>query len=87
MRYEKTISISERLDALLELIREGGYSTIALSNELRVSEPTINRDIQYLREKGHGIKAVREEKKWAYRIECQPNQQAANSRTNGAKPK
>ena len=39
-----------------------------LAEKLGVSEPTINRDIEFLRSQGYEIKAVRIDQRWAYRI-------------------
>ncbi len=68
MRYEKTSAISERHSILLQLVREGDHSTRSLADQLEVSEPTINRDIEFLREQGYEIKAVRVQRRWAYRL-------------------
>lgn len=68
MRYERTSAISDRHSTLLQLVREGDHSTKSLADELAVSEPTVNRDIEFLREQGYEIKAVRVKRKWAYRM-------------------
>ena len=68
MRYERTSSISNRHRTLLKLIRKGGYSSSGLAERLGVSEPTVNRDIEFLREQGYQIKAVRVDRRWAYRL-------------------
>lgn len=68
MRYERTTAISERHTLLIGLIRRGELSSKSLADELGVSEPTVNRDIEFLRSQGYEIKAVRVDRKWAYRF-------------------
>lgn len=68
MRYARTSAIPERHRSLLGLIREANLSTRSLADRLGVSEPTVNRDIEFLREQGHQIKAVRVDRRWAYRL-------------------
>jgi len=58
MRYQRSIEIEQRLDALLELIRSRKYSTPALAEKVGVSIPTISRSVEALRERGHNITAV-----------------------------
>lgn len=70
VRYERTSAISERHSTLLQLVREGDHSTKSLADHLEVSQPTINRDIEFLREQGYEIKAVRVQRRWAYQIAC-----------------
>lgn len=53
---------------LVDLIRQGQLSSKDLAEELGVSEPTVNRDIEFLRSKGYEIKAIRVARKWAYQI-------------------
>jgi DeoR/GlpR family transcriptional regulator of sugar metabolism len=69
MRYKQLATISSRHSRLLDLVREGAYSTPSLSKRLGVSEQTIYRDIDYLKQKGYLIKAVRMSRGWAYRID------------------
>ena len=69
MCYDQLDSISNRHSRLLELVREGAYSTPALSELLSVSEQTIYRDIDYLKKNGHAIKAVRVSRGWAYQLQ------------------
>jgi len=68
VQYERTNAISERHNHIIELIRTGELSSKRLASELGVSEPTVNRDIEFLRSQGYEIKAVRVEQRWAYRI-------------------
>lgn len=68
MRYERTTAISGRHEKLLELIQVGNHSTRSLADQLDVSKPTISRDIEFLRDRGYQIKAMRVDRRWAYRI-------------------
>jgi len=68
MRYQRSLEIEQRLDAVLELIRTGNYSTPALAEEVGVSIPTISRSVEALRERGHNIKAVNGSNGWRYTI-------------------
>ena len=58
MRYQRSMEIEQRLDAVLELIRSGSYSTPALAEKLGVSVPTISRSVEALRERGYNIQAI-----------------------------
>ena len=68
MRYNQTLAISERHTALLTLIQQGAFSSPALAEKLGVSQPTIHRDILFLRSQGHRIESVRRASGWAYRL-------------------
>lgn len=68
MRYEQLLAISSRHRSLLQLIREADNSCYDLAGQLGVSEPTVNRDIEYLRRHGYEIKAVRVDRRWAFRL-------------------
>lgn len=68
MRYERTTAIADRHTSLLDLMRGGDLSSKRLAKKLGVSEPTVNRDIEFLRSQGYEIKAVRVDQRWAYRI-------------------
>lgn len=68
MRYQRSLEIEQRLDAVLELIRTGNYSTPALAEEVGVSIPTISRSVEALRERGLNIKAVNGPNGWRYTI-------------------
>ena len=68
MRYHQTLAISERHDALLSLVHEGTFSSPGLAKKLGVSEPTIHRDILFLRSQGHRIESVRLASGWAFRL-------------------
>lgn len=66
MPYDRSLAIAERHESLLALIEIGGSSAAALAKALKVSEATINRDVSYLRSKGHSIIARRLESGWAF---------------------
>lgn len=66
--YGRSKSIEERLNAVLKLIRKGQHSTPTLADALGVSRPTISRCLAALRERGHGIRAVRNADGWAFEI-------------------
>lgn len=68
MPYERAFSITRRLRRLIPLIRSGRFSTPALAKRLKVSEQTIYRDIDCLKEKGYSIRSVRLSKGWAYKL-------------------
>jgi biotin operon repressor len=68
MRYQRYRDIEERLGELLRLIRSGRYTTRALASALRVSRPTVSRDIGALRERGYAIRAVKDAESWAYEL-------------------
>ncbi|MEQ8636737.1 MULTISPECIES: HTH domain-containing protein [Gimesia] len=68
MRYQRSMEIEQRLDAVLELIRSGSYSTPALAEKLGVSVPTISRSVEALRERGYNIQAIRGARGWRYTI-------------------
>lgn len=68
MRYQRSLEIEKRLDAVLELIRTGSYSTPALAEKIGVSIPTISRSVEALRERGHNIRAVRGPNGWRYAV-------------------
>jgi predicted DNA-binding transcriptional regulator YafY len=66
MHYQRTLDIQRRLQAVLELIRSGQYSSPMLAERLGVSVPTVSRDITALRERGHKIRAQRTSGAWQY---------------------
>jgi biotin operon repressor len=72
MMYERSLEIGRRLDELLGLIRTGRYSTRTLAAKLRVSAPTISRDITALRQRGYEIRAVKGSRRWAYELISEP---------------
>lgn len=66
MPYDRSLAIVDRHDSLLALIETGGHSAAGLAMALGVSEATINRDVSYLRSKGHSITARRLASGWAF---------------------
>lgn len=66
MRYQQSLEIHDRLEAVLQLIETGEYSTPALAKQIGVSVPTISRIVAALRERGHDIQAERTSKGWRY---------------------
>ena len=66
MLYQRSLDIENRLDAVLRLIRHGGYSTPMLAAELRVSIPTVSRAVTALRQRGHDIRSQRKDDGWRY---------------------
>jgi len=68
MRYQHSLDIHERLEAVLHLVETGRYSTPALAKEIGVSVPTISRIVAALRERGHDIRAERTSKGWRYTL-------------------
>lgn len=66
MRYDRSLAIEQRLDAVLRLVRTGRYSTPRLADELEVSIPTISRCVEALRERGHDIVAENNCGTWRY---------------------
>jgi len=66
MRYQRSLAIEQRIDAVLRLIRTGQYSTPRLADELEVSIPTISRCVEALRERGHDIAAENHSGTWRY---------------------
>lgn len=66
MLYQRSLEIEQRLRLILALIRTGKYSTPQLANKIGVSIPTISRDVQALRERGHEIHSERGDDGWRY---------------------
>ena len=82
MRYDRAIAISKRHEELLALVRSGSYSSPALAKKLGVSEPTVYRDISFLRRQGYSIESARLSAHWAYRLppEKKPNRHRQGGR-------
>lgn len=68
MRYEKSLAIQNRHDRLVELIRTGRFSSPVLAQKLGVSEQTIYRDIDFLKQKGFSIRSEKHTDGWAYHL-------------------
>jgi hypothetical protein len=66
MPFERSLEIERRLDDVLRLIRTGRFSTPMLAEEVGVSIPTISRCVLALRERGHDIRAEKQESGWRY---------------------
>jgi len=66
MQYQRSLDIEQRLQAVLSLIRSGGYSTPMLAEQLGVSIPTVSRDVTALRDRGHEIHSERKPGGWQY---------------------
>jgi biotin operon repressor len=72
MRYEKSLAIQSRHDRLLELIRAGRFSSPDLARKLGVSEQTIYRDIDFLKQRGFSIRSEKHTDGWAYHLLAEP---------------
>lgn len=82
MRYERAIAISRRHEELLALVRSGSYSSSALAKKLGVSEPTVYRDILFLKRQGYLIESVRLSASWAYQL---PPEKKTNRQRQGGR--
>jgi biotin operon repressor len=71
MLYQRSLDIEKRLDAVLRLIRDGGYSTPMLAEKLSVSIPTVSRDVTALRQRGYEIHSERTDGGWRYTLSVQ----------------
>lgn len=72
MRYKRYQDIEQRLGEILRLIRSGRHTTRTLASALRVSRPTVTRDIGALRERGYAIRAVKDADSWNYELTGEP---------------
>ena len=72
MRYEKSLAIASRHDKLIELIRSGEFSSPDLAQKLDVSEQTIYRDIDFLKQRGYSIRSEKHADGWAYHLLAGP---------------
>lgn len=70
--YTRSLEIEKRLSALVDLIRRGKYGTPRLAAQLGISEPTVSRCLSALRQRGYGIRAVKEDDGWVYEIVREP---------------
>ena len=73
MVYRRSQEIEERLTALVVLIKGGRHSTPSLAKALQVSEPTVNRCLAALRDRGFDIRSVRTEDGWSYELLSEPS--------------
>lgn len=94
MLYQRSSDIERRLEAVLALIRKGTHSTPRIAEELRVSIPTVSRDVTALRQRGHEIRSERGDDGWRYLIVKAPAKgrtrrpkvsRATDTRASGAK--
>jgi biotin operon repressor len=72
MVYRRSQQIEQRLQEMLRLIHRGGQSTPSLAQTLHVSEPTVNRCLSALRERGYEIRSVRDANGWSYEVVSEP---------------
>ena len=72
MRYGRSMAITSRHDRLIELIRSGEFSSPDLAKKLKVSEQTIYRDIDFLKQRGYSIRSERHADGWAYHLLAEP---------------
>lgn len=72
MRYGRALAIASRHDRLIELIRTGGFSSPELARKLKVSEQTVYRDIDFLKQRGYSIRSERHADGWAYHLLDEP---------------
>ena len=75
MLYKRSLEIEKRLEAVLALVRSGGYSTPLIAEELNVSVPTVSRAIPALKDRGHQIRAERRSDGWTYVLDDPPGSQ------------
>jgi biotin operon repressor len=68
MQYKRSFEIEQRLRAVLRLVRKGRHSTPRIARILRVSVPTVSRDLTALRERGFDIRAERADGGWRYTL-------------------
>lgn len=80
MRYEKSLSIQSRHDRLVELIRTGKFSSPDLAQKLGVSEQTIYRDIDFLKQRGFSIRSEKHTDGWAYHLLAEPARESDGQR-------
>ncbi|WP_081596289.1 HTH domain-containing protein [Rhodopirellula baltica] len=66
--YQRAIEIQQRLEAVLELVAAGQYSTPQIADEVDVSTATVSRCIDALRKQGHSIESARIDGQWCYRL-------------------
>jgi predicted DNA-binding transcriptional regulator YafY len=84
MRYERSLAIANRHDRVIEMISSGGFSSSDLAKELEVSEQTIYRDIDFLKQRGYSIRSEKHADGWAYHLLAKP---ATVSNRKGSSPK
>jgi biotin operon repressor len=85
MLYQRSLDIEHRLRLVLDLIGTGEYSTPRLAEQAGVSIPTISRDVQALRERGHEIRSEKRSDGWRYVLASAPVRE--RKRTSTDRPK
>lgn len=68
MPYERTRQIEQRFRKAIMLIGKNQMNSKLLALELGVSQPTIQRIISELRNRGYQIRSVRDESGWRYEL-------------------
>lgn len=68
MPYEQSQAIEQRLSRVLDLVERGHHSAAELAEAVGVSVPTIARDIQALRQRGHDVVSGRRGRRWQYSL-------------------
>jgi biotin operon repressor len=74
LMYSRLNAIEQRLQRMLQLLRQSDQSAAALSKALAVSRPTIARSIAALRQRGHQIRARKCGATWCYGLESTVDQ-------------
>jgi predicted DNA-binding transcriptional regulator YafY len=72
MRYQRYLAIASRHDRLVKLIRTGAFSSRDLAQKLKVSEQTIYRDVDFLKQRGYSIRPEKHADGWAYHLLAEP---------------
>lgn len=72
MPYERLLAISARHQKLLQFIRSGEHSAQDLAELLTVSEQTIYRDINSLKDRGYSVRSVKAGQTWSYQLLAEP---------------
>jgi biotin operon repressor len=68
MPYERTRQIEQRFQKAIMLIGKKQMNSKQLALELGVSQPTIQRIVSELRNRGFQIRSVRDESGWRYEL-------------------
>jgi biotin operon repressor len=82
MRYERSLAIANRHDKLIDLIRSGEFSSPELAEKLDVSEQTIYRDIDFLKQRGYSIRSEKHADGWAYHLLAEPTTVSGGARSS-----
>ena len=81
MRYERALAIATRHEEVIRLISSGAFSSLDLAEKLKVSEQTIYRDIDFLKQRGYLIRSEKHADGWAYRLLGEPATTSNANRT------